>query len=60
MEPIPETRETLEQLVAQGETMLPTTLLRMGRRATSIVPECVGLSLALIRRWTDAASGHYQ
>ena len=48
MEPIPETRETLEQLLAQGDTTLPTTLLRMGRRAAGIVPECVGLSLALI------------
>lgn len=48
MEPIPETRATLEQLVAQGDTMLPTTLLRMGRRALAIVPECVGLSLALL------------
>lgn len=48
MEPIPETRETLEHLVAHGDTMLATTLLRMGRRAQSIVPECVGLSLALL------------
>jgi len=48
VEPIPETRETLEQLVVQGDTMLSTTLLRMGRRATGIVPECVGLSLALL------------
>jgi hypothetical protein len=48
MEPIPETRDALEQLVAQGDTMLPTTLLRMGRRAIAIVPECVGLSLALL------------
>jgi hypothetical protein len=48
VEPIPETREALEQLVAQGDTMLPTTLQRMGLRATSIVPECVGLSLALL------------
>ena len=48
MEPIPETRETLDLLVAQGDTMLPTTLLRMGSRAVAIVPECVGLSLALL------------
>jgi hypothetical protein len=48
VEPIPQTREALEQLVAQGDTMLSTTLLRMGRRATQIVPDCVGLSLALI------------
>lgn len=48
MEPIPPTRETLEKLVAQGDTMLPATLLRMSRRAKEIVPECVGLSLALI------------
>jgi hypothetical protein len=40
--------------------MLPTTLLRMGRRATEIVPECVGLSLALIQEGltlTLAATG---
>jgi len=48
VEPLPETRDTLEQLVAQGDTMLSVTLLRMGRRTTSIVPECVGLSLALL------------
>lgn len=48
MEPIPETREALELLVAQGDSMLPTTLLRMGSRAKSVVPECVGLSLALL------------
>jgi GAF domain-containing protein len=48
VEPVPETQETLERLVAQGDTMLPTTLLRMGRRAKSIVPDCVGLSLALL------------
>jgi len=48
VEPIPETRETLDLLVAQGDTMLPTTLLRMGSRAVAIVPECVGLSLALL------------
>jgi hypothetical protein len=48
VEPIPETREALEQLLAVGDTQLSTTLLRMGRRTVSIVPDCVGLSLALI------------
>ena len=48
MEPIPETQETLEHLLAQGNTLLPSTLLSMSRRAASIVPECVGLSLALL------------
>ena len=60
MEPIPQTRETLEQLAAQGNTVLPTVLLRMGRRATEIVPDCVGLSLALIEEGltlTLAATG---
>jgi hypothetical protein len=60
LEPIPPTRETLEKLVAQGDTMLPATLLRMGRRAKEIVPECVGLSLALIDKGltlTLAATG---
>src|SRR6185295_1242079 len=48
MEPIPETRAALEESVAQGDTMLSATLLRMGRRAVGIVPECVGLSVALL------------
>ena len=60
MEPIPQTRDTLEQLVARGDTMLPTILLRMGHRATAIVPDCVGLSLSLIEEGltlTLAATG---
>jgi GAF domain-containing protein len=35
-------------VVVEGDTMLAATLLRMGRRAVSIVPECVGLSVALL------------
>ena len=49
MEPIPQTREVLEQMLRLGETGVPTELLRMSRRAVEIVPECVGLSLALLR-----------
>jgi hypothetical protein len=48
VEPIPETQEILEKLVASGDRGLALTLLRMGRRAESIVPECVGLSVALL------------
>ena len=47
MEPVPETREVLEELVNQGDAEIGATLLAMGRKAKEIVPECVGLSLAL-------------
>jgi len=49
MEPIPQTREVLEQMRRLGENDVPTELLRMSRRALEIVPECVGLSLALLQ-----------
>src|SRR4051794_31091293 len=48
-EPIPETREVLEQMLQVGEDRVSTELLRMSRRAVEIVPECVGMSLALFR-----------
>ena len=48
MEPVPETREVLDELVSQGDVEIGVTLLRMGRAAQQIVPQCVGLSLALL------------
>ena len=47
VEPIPETLEALAELARQGSTDLVDLVLAMGRRAQRIVPECVGLSLAL-------------
>src|SRR4051794_41163691 len=49
VEPIPQTREVLEQLLRVGENDVPTRLLQMSRRAVEIVPECVGMSLALLQ-----------
>jgi GAF domain-containing protein len=48
VEPIPETREVLDELISQGDTDVGVALLRMGRKAKEIVPDCVGLSLALL------------
>lgn len=48
MEPIPPTSKVLHELIGRGDVDLPVTLLRMGRLAKGIVPECVGLSLALL------------
>jgi GAF domain-containing protein len=48
VEPVPETREVLDELISQGDGEIGTTLMAMGRRAREIVPECVGLSLALL------------
>lgn len=48
MEPVPETREVLDELISQGDVEIGVTLLEMGRRAKEIVPQCVGLSLALL------------
>jgi GAF domain-containing protein len=48
MEPVPETREVLDELISQGDVEIGVTLLAMGRKAREIVPECVGLSLALL------------
>jgi GAF domain-containing protein len=49
VEPIPQTRELLEQMLRVGEVDVPAQLLRMSRRAVEIVPECVGMSLGLLR-----------
>jgi GAF domain-containing protein len=49
MEPIPETREVLKDLIKSGEDQVAEDLFRMGRLARDIVPECVGLSLALVQ-----------
>jgi transcriptional regulator with GAF, ATPase, and Fis domain len=49
VEPIPATGHVLEQLFQRGEADLAVTLLTMGRRARELVPECVGLSLALLK-----------
>ena len=49
MEPIAETREVLQQLDDLGEHRVARDLFRMARNATHIVPECIGLSLALFR-----------
>jgi GAF domain-containing protein len=48
VEPVPETREVLEELISQGDVEIGVTLMAMGRKAREIVPECVGLSLALL------------
>ncbi len=48
MEPVPETREVLEELIHQGDVEIASTLLAMGRKAQEIIPECIGLSLALL------------
>ena len=47
MEPVPETRETIEELARYGDTEAATALLAMSKRVTQIVPEIVGLSLAV-------------
>jgi GAF domain-containing protein len=49
VEPIPETRHALEHYRQAGEDEIEAELTRMGRRALEIVPECVGLSLGLLR-----------
>ena len=48
MEPVPETRAALESLTHYGDAQSAVALLTMGRRALEIVPELIGLSLALI------------
>jgi GAF domain-containing protein len=47
LEPVPETRETIEELAKYGDTEAATALLQMSRRVMKIVPEIVGLSLAV-------------
>jgi GAF domain-containing protein len=48
VEPVPESREALERLIDTGEEQFAAEVLRLGRRALEIVPECVGLSLAIM------------
>jgi GAF domain-containing protein len=48
VEPTPETLEAFARLARLGTTELVDLVLDMGRRAQDIVPECVGLSLALL------------
>jgi hypothetical protein len=49
VEPVPETRQALEAIgVAEGHD-LTRTLEEMGRAAEIIVPDLVGLSVALVR-----------
>ena len=49
MKPIPETQQALDELSKYGDTDVERVLLRLGRKATRIVPECVGLSLGLLQ-----------
>ena len=48
VEPIPETLKAFVELARHGSTDLVIVVLALGRRAKDIVPECVGLSLALV------------
>ena len=48
LEPIPETREALAELVSMEDPQVDEMLARMARRASAIVPELVGLSLGLV------------
>jgi len=47
VKPTPETLKALAELARHGSTDLVVAVLAMGRQAQDIVPECVGLSLAL-------------
>jgi GAF domain-containing protein len=47
VEPTPQTLEAFAELARYGSTELVDLVLTLGRRAQAIVPECVGLSLAL-------------
>jgi GAF domain-containing protein len=49
MEPVPESEEALREFMEPNEDDLAEILAQLGRRALAIVPECVGLSLCLIR-----------
>ena len=48
MEPIPETRQVLERLMEHGDVGAAARVVRLGREAKAVVPECVGLSLSLL------------
>jgi len=47
VEPLPETLKAFAELARHGSTDLVVVVLAMGRQVQDIVPECVGLSLAL-------------
>ena len=49
MEPLPETQDALGEFMEPDESDLGQVLSSLGRTARAIVPECVGLSLCLIR-----------
>ncbi|MDX6358406.1 MAG: hypothetical protein QOH37_1460 [Nocardioidaceae bacterium] len=49
MKPIPETEAALEEYMEADDSDLARTLREMAAAATVIVPECVGLSLTLVR-----------
>jgi GAF domain-containing protein len=60
MEPVPETAEALDEFLGYDDAELGETLLELGRRAREIAPDCVGLSLGLVRddlTFTLVASG---
>jgi transcriptional regulator with GAF, ATPase, and Fis domain len=48
VKPIPETRLVFNELARFGDTETADLVLQMGRQAQEIVPECVGMSLALV------------
>ncbi|MDQ3616530.1 MAG: GAF domain-containing protein [Actinomycetota bacterium] len=48
MKPVPETEQALTRLLSYGDAGASANLLAMGERAKEIVPECVGLSLAVL------------
>ncbi|MDX6360488.1 MAG: hypothetical protein QOH37_3542 [Nocardioidaceae bacterium] len=49
MEPIPETERALNEFMEPDEGDLSVVLRDLGLQARAIVPECVGLSLCLVR-----------
>ncbi|CUR57942.1 hypothetical protein NOCA2480019 [metagenome] len=49
LEPIPETRKALAELIAMEGPDLDERLIRMGRSAREVVPSLVGLSLTLVQ-----------
>lgn len=49
MQPVADTRRLLEALSSSGQPEVEASLLVMARRAQTLVPQCVGLSLTLVR-----------
>ena len=49
LEPLPETIEALGELVSFDDPDLADVLSDLGRKATAIVPELLGLSLGLVQ-----------